>query len=547
MIIRKPYAFLIRHFRLLHLILFGCLAYAFASLNVQRQFFTSLYNQSVLTYGDAMSGFDNNMYYVPLICIAISAIVFILLKKKKKPYTLYLGIAIYAVILFFGNSYVGMALNNVSKTTQTMDTIGLYRDIIILMMAPDLVLLAFCFVRGIGFDVKRFNFSKDIKELEIVDQDSAEYEVMIGQDTYIYKRKIRRLFREMKYYVLENKIPILVVTVGIIVFGFVFGFDYYNKNFKKVEKTFAEQINGIYYQVNDAFVTKFDFRGRVVSEKKKYVVVNMLVKNNNDKPQSLDLNGIILGFGPFSYNPVTSKNTQFIDLGVPYGSGETIAGHTTIDGLTLAFELPEEVNTKQVNNFTLKIRASVTEKNTDVFGVYKFFDVEARSIDTDKSEELVCLNQQFTYDDGSVRHNTSSIVINDVNIKDRISYTYVLCKGGADGGCTPKTEPVSVHGALDKTSKTIVELSFSMDTTADSYFIRNIKSIGDFFEKYVYFKSKKLRTIEYVKVNTEEYDKMYLEVDELNDLEKVYFSFRNKTYVVNLDKDSEQCKSLKST
>ncbi len=543
MVIRKPYAFLIKHFRMLHLILFGCLAYVFASLNILRQFFTQLYNQSVLTYGDAMANFDSSLYYIPLVTIAMSAIIFLLLRKKNKPYTLYLIIAIYSIVLFFANSYFGMALSNISKTTQTMDAVGLYRDIVILVMAPDVVLLLFCFIRGIGFDVKRFNFSKDIKELEIVDQDSAEYEVMIGQDSYVYKRKIRRFFREMKYYFLENKIPIIVVTVGLIVFGFVFGFDYYNKNFKKVEKTYAEQINGIYYQVNDAYVTKFDYRGKEVSDEKKYVVVNMLVKNNNDKPQSLDLNGIILGLGQLSYNPVTSKNTYFIDLGIPYENGSAIPGHATIDGLTLTFELPERVNTKQVNNFVLKVRASITEKNTDVFGVYKYFNVEARSIDTDRDEEVVCLNQQFTYDDGAVGKNKSSIIISGYDYSDTLSYLFMLCKSGSNGGCDIVEQPVTVHEGQDKTTKMLLELDYSMDTTTDSYFMKNLKTVTAFYKKFVYLKSSKKRTIDYVDVKKEEYDKIYLIVDELDDREKVYFSFRAKTYVLYLDPDSEYCKS----
>jgi len=548
MVLKKPYAFLIKHFRMLHLILFACLGYVLFNLNIIRNFFSGLYASSTLYYENATSYADNWLYYVPLFIIALSAIIFLLLRKKNKPYGLYLIILIYGVVLLFGYMYITFALEQVSKTSQTMDTIGLYRDIVILVMAPSVVLSVYCFIRGIGFDVKKFNFSRDIKELEIVDQDSAEYEVMIGQDTYIYKRTIRRIIRELKYYILENKIPIVVVFGGAIIVTGFFGFRYYSKNFKKVETTYAEQIGGVFYQVNDAYVTKFDFRGKEVLPDKKYVIVNLLVKNNNAKETSLNLQAIQLGVGNgLYYNPVTTKNTQFIDLGVPYAAGEEIPGGKTIDGLTLAFELPAEVTIREVNNFSLRIRSNIAQSSDDIFGVYKYFNVAAKSIDTDKYEEAVCLNQQFSFDDGLVNHNQATFVINNVEKKDTIVYSYVMCSSGKNGGCRVMSNKVTVHDAIDKTNKSLLGLDYSMDASKDSYFMRNIKSNGEFFEKFVYTKSKKTRTTDYVKVKAEEYDKMYLEIDALSDDEMIYFGFRNHTYVVYLDPSVEVCKSVKNT
>ncbi len=548
MILKKPYAFLIKHFRMLHLILFACLGYVLFNLNILRQFFSGLYATSTYYYEDATSYSDPWLYYIPLIIMAMSAIIFLLLKKKNKPFGLYLITLIYGGVLFFGYMYLNFALDQVAKTSQTLDTIGLFRDITILVMAPSVVLSGYCFIRGIGFDVKKFNFSRDIKELEIVDQDSAEYEVMIGQNTYIYKRNIRRILRELKYYVLENKIPIVVI-VGLTTIGLsVFGFRYYNKNVKKVEKTYAEQIGGIFYQVNDAFVTKFDFRGREVKENSKYVIVNLLVKNNNSRGESLNLQGIQLGIGNgLYYNPVTTKNTQFIDLGIPYAYGEEIPAGKTIDGLTLAFELPGETIIKKVNNFSLRIRSNLSERNNDIFGVYKYFDVAARSIDTDKIDEIVCLNQQFAFDDGEVNHNHANIVINKVDTDDTLSYDFVKCTSDENGGCTVITMPISVHKGQDRTDKKIMGLDYSMDISNDSYFIRNLNSQGAFFSKYVYLKSRKTKSIEYVEVAQEEYGKIYLVVDQLNELDKLYFGFRNHTYVVYLEEDNDICKVEKNT
>ena len=90
------------------------------------------------------------------------------------------------------------------------------------------------FIRSLGFDVKKFNFKSDLKELEITDKDSEEIELNLNFQTYKAERTIRRFIRELKYYYLENKKVIYIIGAALVI---ILGFLIY-KNTEKIKYTY---------------------------------------------------------------------------------------------------------------------------------------------------------------------------------------------------------------------------------------------------------------------------------------------------------------------
>ena len=72
----------------------------------------------------------------------------------------------------------------VLSETQVIDltTAKAYYDIARLVYYPQYFILIFSLVRTVGFDIKKFNFEKDIKELELSKEDSEEFEFVVGID-----------------------------------------------------------------------------------------------------------------------------------------------------------------------------------------------------------------------------------------------------------------------------------------------------------------------------------------------------------------------------
>ena len=87
MILKKPYAFLIKNFRLIHLILTGLIGYLlFRTFNLYN-FFSRYVENVYATLGDALPSnyITVFMFLVSIIIIVFSLAMFLLMQKKDKP------------------------------------------------------------------------------------------------------------------------------------------------------------------------------------------------------------------------------------------------------------------------------------------------------------------------------------------------------------------------------------------------------------------------------------------------------------------------------
>ena len=205
MVLRKPYAFIIKHFKLLHLALLACLIFILITMNDINNLFENFQRANTLMYAGADVYVNNVVYLFLLVIIGLAGVIFWILRFKKKPTTLYLLLIIYGVALVPVYAYLFSLLTSMIDNLTNLDTIILAKDISMIATWPSYVFIAICFIRGIGFNLKQFNFSKDLKELQIDEKDNEEVEVTFGQNNYKYLRFIRRTIRECKYYILENK------------------------------------------------------------------------------------------------------------------------------------------------------------------------------------------------------------------------------------------------------------------------------------------------------------------------------------------------------
>ena len=133
MILRKPYAFLIKHFKLIHLIITGILVF----LTYQNREVYLFLKKCIENGGnrfDALSYIDYSIYIYIFIVLGLFFIVFWLLKYKDKPRLLYVFSIIYYVALgifmFVTFSYLTDMINNVINPK----TVRLYRDIMSIAM-----------------------------------------------------------------------------------------------------------------------------------------------------------------------------------------------------------------------------------------------------------------------------------------------------------------------------------------------------------------------------------------------------------------------------
>ena len=115
------------------------------------------------------------------------------------------------------------AMTTLEEVSMTNQALRAYSDISLLLPLGQYYFIVIALLRGIGFNIKQFNFSKDIKDLEISEEDSEEIEVNLSSNVYKYKRFGRRRLRELRYYFFENKYWILLI-LGVFVLVVLFSF-----------------------------------------------------------------------------------------------------------------------------------------------------------------------------------------------------------------------------------------------------------------------------------------------------------------------------------
>ena len=102
MVFKKPYAFLIKHFKAIHLVIVGLLVYlAFKVFNLVR-FFSEFASSGYYTSSSNIAGSYINlfMYLAVILILGISIFVYMLMKNKKKDTRLYVALIAYYIFVF---------------------------------------------------------------------------------------------------------------------------------------------------------------------------------------------------------------------------------------------------------------------------------------------------------------------------------------------------------------------------------------------------------------------------------------------------------------
>ena len=267
MILRKPYAFFIKHFRFFHFVMLIFLGLIVYRTNIVRTFFNEYLNAVayIIPENIASSMFTNTTYIWGVIVILFSIIVFVVMNKKEKP-VLFYGLNILLVIstLVF-LTYSRVIVYRLQSELVSVQVLRALRDIGNILFMVQAVFLIVTFVRAIGFDIKKFNFSKDLQELNISSEDYEEYEVQFNFDKNEFKRNIRKNIREFKYFLLENKKMIIIFTSIFIMV--VFSFIYLNfwKFSKKVNTNSFFTTSDFSMKITNSYITQKNYKQKNIS------------------------------------------------------------------------------------------------------------------------------------------------------------------------------------------------------------------------------------------------------------------------------------------
>ena len=337
MILKKPYAFFIRFFKLFHLIIFALSSVLLYRTSLVYNFMKEFCKDSPNVIGKDLVGplFVWWAYLLVIIIILVNLLIIYILARKVKPYMYY----VVNIFLYMGVMIVFVTSHRVIGNMQSMlvaaKTTLAIRDILNLARLFQTVSVVFYLIRATGFDIKKFDFVRDLQGLDISPEDSEEIEVAVEFEGNVFIRNFKKRHREFRYYYKENRFIINIFSLLFI--GIVCLFTYFSIN--KYDKVYKENqfiyVSGYKFGVKSSYVFDSDFMGNSIINDDVLVGVKVSVSGSGTLPTSK----FVLVVNGMQYYPLNSYSNSVADLGVVY-SNQTITND--FSDYLLIYKIPKD-------------------------------------------------------------------------------------------------------------------------------------------------------------------------------------------------------------
>lgn len=473
MIIKRPYAFLIKKFRLIHAILFVALLFvAIKTFDIYTFFNDYAVNHVYLSTGDLASSYINAFTFIVIIfAILFGLLIYYILSLKNKRRNTYLFLCIYYILMFIFFIFIFNILQKLNASSFDVKTVRAIRDVMFMALVPQIIFLFIIFSRALGFNIKNFDFKKDLEEMQIDKSDYEEVEVTLGNNNYKFARMFRKSLRLLKYFILENKFIVIVISSIILLVASLIVFlniRVYNVNYNEKQELLAHQL---WYTVIESLVTNTNMNGTVIDKDKSYIIVKLKIDNKLSTNQTINRNTFRLELNNDSILPEFTSSDNFLDLGEPFSSFTLKAGEVV--ERTVIFEVNNS-NLQQEYVFKIKNYDGSSFGNLD--SQYKDIIVKPKSliksVDTGKYQ----IPSEIKLTDTVLENST--LLVSDYKVSGMFKEKYDYCLNNKCYKNTYVVKPMSYGNNI------ILRIESNITLDKDIYMNKYIKSISDFYKYY---------------------------------------------------------------
>ena len=429
---------------------------------------------------DVLSSLASNyinifMYLAVIIILVVLIFLTIVLQRKDKPTKFYNISIVYYLVIFILITVSFAIFKSIENDTLDPVFARLIRDLATIVHYSQYIFIIFTAIRGIGFNIKQFDFKSDLAELEISSEDSEEVEFLIGIDADKAKRTVRRFFRELKYYYKENKfvfIMIVVIAIGVVGTLLYMNEEVYQRVYKENDSIASGYLN---FTIKNSYISNLSQNGEVLNEDKYYVILQLEVTNRYREDHEFNYVNLELTINNEYFLPNLSIANYFTDYGTPY-SGTFIKGNTTSN-----YILVYEIDKYLINqDFLLTVYSHYDGSVGGIGTVNNRIRLDPTLI----SDEIISNNVSLgtNIDLSSTNLGNSTFAITDYEFTNRYTYTYDYCI--TENNCIPSTGSVSIDYANDGSRMTLLVLDYNLTIDPDIPYMDITRSYRSFFEDY---------------------------------------------------------------
>lgn len=422
MIIRKPFAFLVEKFKLLHfIILVPCIYLIYMFWHLKDFFDKFVVDGYVTSLYDVVSKYYSFLMIIAcLIVIAFTILVAILFKKKNRFYLSYLFLTFVYLIVLVITLFTPGLLHNAELAKLESSTSLVVRGVMGIVFYAQIVSSIFLLLLTFGFNIKTGEFSDIKDEINLDEEDSEEVEINLRTDNYKVKRFANRYKREIKYYIIENKniFKVLAGILAVVLLFFIGKFIFSLNRTVRVDQSFSYSNFSVSF--NNSLLSTLDYNGNVISSGKIYLANKVSVTNRTNALLTFKTDDFCLEVDGECIYPILDKSGKFIDLAKPYYAEKIGAGKTY--EYVLVYELDE---TMARSKYKIKILDSLTYKKKEVIPKYKEINLSPEFSDSVKSMGLYELNDEISFSQTTMLNSTLNI--SDFELSQYFRYTYEYC------------------------------------------------------------------------------------------------------------------------
>lgn len=420
MILRKPYAFLIKYFRLIHTILLVMMCYLMYRTSMVLNFLQEYLNSERIVIGKDFTGelFSTWMFSLPFIIIVILGILLGVMFYKKKPkiYYLFNILVMVAVLVFYNIGYdtVGTLEAQILETRE----LRLIRDLFVIVVLFQGFSLILTSIRATGFDIKKFDFHRDFEQLDITEADAEEFEVDVNFETDLFRRDFRKNLRFAKYIYAENKFiidGIILIVFSIACFIIYMNLTIYNKTYKEGDSFLASDFT---MSVSESYLTNQNYKGVQITNN--YLLIVKLDIMANYEKIKLNKTKATLNIKDELYYPINTYNSSLIDLGTTYNN--TVINSEDFENILLVYEIPTDLIKEKM---TFKYLDSIETSRNGLNPKYIKVKLTPYNLDTIVDETIVELNNDIELNEKLF--GTTKINLTGFEISERFKLNYNYC------------------------------------------------------------------------------------------------------------------------
>lgn len=426
MVIRNPYGFIVKHYKLINLLLLIPILYLVFAMGDLAGFFRDYVGAGYTTKETNFTEtYITALTYISTIVVLLSNIlIYAIIATKKKTSLYHLVGSIYYIIVLIALFFLSASLESVADHTIDATFANFVRDTATIASLPGYLMLIWGFTDAIGFNIKTFRIDNHL-ELKVSEDEDDDIEIKVGSDNNTLKRNSVHLIRELKYYVLENKFVftcIFIVLVLIVGYTTYSNYQMYNRTYT-INQSFT--LDNFSISVKDSYITNVDYRGSLINSGKYYLAIKIGI-HNQSSDTAIDRSNFRIYIGDEVLYPSYDKSSRFIDIGKMY-LGEVLASGSS-DDYVFVYELTE----KQVkSSYEMRILNGLTQKKDKLLTKYKKISIRPQNIL--KTQEIGEAKTKQQLDLSSTTLGETTFQLNKLKIVQSYEYRYNSC--AANGTC----------------------------------------------------------------------------------------------------------------